>query len=203
MTKPDAIPPDWLDEARAGSPDALGRVLEAYREYLLAVAGRELNADLRPKGGASDLVQDTFLQAQRDFPQFAGSSPEELRAWLRGLLQHRLANFARQYRQTQKRGLEREVHLGQHGSAAAPVPARTPTPSQEVMALEREVAVQEALKRLPEDYRTAILLRYQEDLSFEEIGRRMRRTPEAARKLWWRAVERLQEEMDLSRDGPR
>jgi RNA polymerase sigma-70 factor (ECF subfamily) len=188
-----------LAAARAGSAEALGQVLQAYRAYLLAIADRELAADLKAKGGASDLVQETFLEAQRDFPRFAGGTPGEFQAWLRALLEHRLAKFARRYRQTQKRGLQREVALG-GDSSTGPDPglaASTPTPSQEVMAQEQARAVQRALERLPEDYRTVILLRYQEDLPFEEIGLRMGRTSEAARKLWWRAVERLQDEMEV------
>jgi RNA polymerase sigma-70 factor (ECF subfamily) len=199
MTLPADDPNAPLAAARAGSREALGQALEAYRDYLLAIADRELHADLRAKGGASDLVQDTFLEAQRDFARFRGSTEEELRGWLRALLQHRLANFARQYRQTQKRGLEREVALDACDPSAAGggVAAPTPTPSQEVMANEQAEAVRRCLERLPEDYRTVISLRYQEDLSFEEIGRRMQRSAEAARKLWWRAVERLQAEMEF------
>lgn len=188
-----------LAAARAGVPEALGQVLEAYRKYLLAIADRELDADLKAKGGASDLVQDAFLEAQQDFARFEGSTEDELRAWLRALLQHRLAKFARQYRQTQKRGIDREVSLDAGNSSASPgqtVAADTPTPSQEVMALEQAQAVQQTLQGLPEDYRTVITLRYQEDLSFEEIGQRMQRSAEAARKLWWRAIERLQDEME-------
>jgi RNA polymerase sigma-70 factor (ECF subfamily) len=199
MDAPHEGPHAWLDAARAGSPEALGQALEACRNYLLAIANRELHADLQAKGGASDIVQDTFLEAQKDFAKFTGSSPDELRAWLRALLQHRMANFVRHYRQTQKRGLERELPLDAGDSAASParaVAADGPTPSQEVVAREQAEAVERILQRLPEDYRTVIRLRYQEDLAFEEIGRRMQRTAEAARKLWWRAIERLQDEMD-------
>ena len=50
--------------------------------------------------------------------------------------------------------------------------------------------------RLPEDYRAILRLRYDDGLSFDDIAARMGRTPEAARKLWARAVARLQQEMD-------
>jgi RNA polymerase sigma-70 factor (ECF subfamily) len=70
----------YLPEARAGSPEALGRALEGCRLYLLALAERELDAGLRAKGGASDLVQETFLEAQRDFARFRGDSEAELLA---------------------------------------------------------------------------------------------------------------------------
>jgi hypothetical protein len=69
---------DLLAAARRGSREALGQSLEACRRYLLAIADRQLDQDLQAKGGASDLVQETFLEAQRDFGQFHGPSPDEL-----------------------------------------------------------------------------------------------------------------------------
>ena len=70
------------------------------------------------------------------------------------------------------------------------------SPSGQAMEREQDQALQAALGRLPEDYRQVITLRYQEQLPFEEIGRLLQRSPEAARKLWARAVERLHEELD-------
>jgi RNA polymerase sigma-70 factor (ECF subfamily) len=64
------------------------------------------------------------------------------------------------------------------------------------MEHEQDRALQAALGRLPEDYRRVITLRYEQQLSFEEIGQLLHRSPDAARKLWARAVERLQEELD-------
>jgi RNA polymerase sigma-70 factor (ECF subfamily) len=52
------------------------------------------------------------------------------------------------------------------------------------------------MSRLPEDYRRIILLRYQEGLTFEEIGKRLGRTENAVRKLWARAVERIREDLE-------
>src|SRR6516165_9646111 len=123
----------WLAQAQAGSREALGHALEACRSYLLLVADRELGSDLKAKGGASDLVQETFIEAQKDFARFQGKSDAELLAWLRCLLQHRLANFARRYRKTQKRGLGREVALpsgDSSSSGANNLPGDTLTPSR-------------------------------------------------------------------------
>jgi RNA polymerase sigma-70 factor (ECF subfamily) len=55
-----------------------------------------------------------------------------------------------------------------------------------------------ALDRLPEDYRQVLLLRHQEELPFEEIARVMGRSPNAVQKLWARAVERMQQELDIT-----
>src|SRR6516164_9512157 len=92
----------WLAEARAGDRHALGQALEACRRYLLLVAERQLDPYLRAKGGASDLVQETFLEAQCVFRAFAGTSEAELRAWLRRLLLNNLGHFPRRYRATGK-----------------------------------------------------------------------------------------------------
>jgi RNA polymerase sigma-70 factor (ECF subfamily) len=189
----------WLEEARRGSPEALGRLLEHYRQYLLLVANRKLDPALRVKGGASDLVQETFLEAQRDFPQFTGASELELRAWLRRLLLNNVGTFARSYRGTAKRAIGREVELSPDQSEARPVDrvaAAEPTPSRLAIAAEAAEAIKRAVACLPDDYRQVILLRYEQEQSFEDVGRIMGRSPEAVRKLWVRAIERLRREWD-------
>ena len=198
MSKPSQDAARWLAAARAGSKEALGEALEACRGYLLLVANHKLDADVQAKGGASDLVQETFLEAQRDFARFAGDSEEELLAWLRQMLLHNVLNFTRRYRAA-KRKVGREILLQTDSSAMAPVPGPTAlglSPSGQAMAHEQAEALEQALARLPKDYRQVILLRYQEEHTFEEIGRLMNRSANAARKLWLRAVERLQQEMD-------
>jgi RNA polymerase sigma-70 factor, ECF subfamily len=189
----------WLSAARAGSPEALGQALEACRGYLLLIARNELGIDLQAKAGASDLVQQTFLEAQCDFGRFHGDSAAELRAWLRRLLLNNLATFARDYRATAKRAVGREVALPspeRSGTGAVDPSAGEPSPSTVAMAHEEAAAVRRLLERLPEDYRLALLLRHLEELPFEEIGRRLNRSANAARKLWARAVEMLQQQWE-------
>src|SRR5262245_47484686 len=190
-----------LAVARRGSTDALGEVLESCRGYLLAIAQRQLDSDLQAKGGASDLVQETFLKAQRHFDRFEGSSDGELRAWLRQLLLNNLADFTRHYRQADKRQVSREVVLrpGSESDAGGVEPlAAQSSPSGQAMGREQSEAVNAALARLPPDYQQVLRLRYEEESSFDEIGQALGRTANAARKLWARAIERLQEEMGNS-----
>jgi len=186
-----------IRDARAGSNAAMGELLQACRAYLLGIAERELDPALRAKGGASDLVQETFLEAQRDFPRFDGSTEAELLAWLRKMLLNNLANFARHYRGTNKRLIDREQFLDPHASeaVATPVPADSPTPSVQAIAAEDTQALEEAMQRLPDDYREVLTLRYLEGYSFEEIANRMGRTNNAVRHLFLRAVEKLQDEV--------
>jgi RNA polymerase sigma-70 factor (ECF subfamily) len=140
------------------------------------------------------------MEAQQDFARFQGDSDGEMLGWLRQVLLNNLANFRRHYRGTKKRQAAREVGLHSGSSSGAReggLQSETPTPSVEAMMGEQSAVLTNALARLPDDYRRALLLRYQEDRSFEEIGNLMQRSPNAARKLWLRAVERLQKEMDV------
>ena len=188
----------WLPAAQAGSPEALGQVLEACRAYLLLIAQQELEPALQAKGGASDLVQQTFLEAHRDFAQFHGNSHDALLAWMRRLLLTNLANFRRDYRRL-KRRVSREVGLPDGDSSRQEmggIPGDTPTPSVETMRNEQTEGIEQALRRLPEDYRQVVQLRYREERSFEEIAALMQRSQNAVRKLWARAIERLQQELE-------
>jgi RNA polymerase sigma-70 factor (ECF subfamily) len=195
---------DLLSTARTGSPEALGRALEACRGYLLLIAEQELDADLRAKGGASDLVQETFLKAHRHFNRFQGCSEEELRAWLRRVLLNNLADFRALYREAAKRQISRETPLGSNGSSAGSaqsLAANTLTPSRDAIQREQAKTLDEILDQLPEDYRQVLHLRHREECSFAEIAQRMNRTANAARKLWARAVERFQQEWETQHAG--
>jgi RNA polymerase sigma-70 factor (ECF subfamily) len=186
-----------LAEARAGSDDALGQALEACRAYLLLIAEEEIDPELRAKGGASDLVQNTFVDAVQDFAHFHGQTSDEWRAWLRHLLRNNIVDFTRRYREARKRSAGREVAMGHPGDPARHLAGDDTPPGDRAIAGEQAEALRAALSRLPDDYRQVILLRYQEQLSFEEIGKRLERTPNAARMLWQRAFERVKKEMGM------
>jgi RNA polymerase sigma-70 factor (ECF subfamily) len=187
-----------LTNARAGEAIALGEALEACRTYLLHVAEHELDAQLRAKGGASDIVQQTFMEAQQDFSRFSGTTEAELLAWLRRMLLNNISNFRRTYVQTAKRSSKKEVPLASGDSNAQErswLADGMPTPSREMMVDEQEDALYAALDRLPEDYAQVLRLRYVEGLPFEQVAQKMNRSANAVRKLWARAIEKLQEEM--------
>jgi RNA polymerase sigma-70 factor (ECF subfamily) len=175
-----------FQEARNGSAEALGSLLEACRPYLLLVAHEHLQPDVQSKVGPSDLVQETFLKAQQHFERFQGETEEELLAWLRRILFNNLLNSVRLYTDTDKRRIDREVELALKDSID---PA--PSPGSDLIAREQAGEVRQAVERLAGDYRRVVLWRNWERLPFEEIGRRLGRSAEAARKLWARAVDEL------------
>lgn len=177
-----------IEEARNGSSSALGQVLETCRNYLLLTANQELEAAIQAKVAPSDVVQKTYLEACRDFDQFRGHTEGELLAWLRGILRHKLANVRRDFRQTDKRRLDRERPIDNLEFSNSRL-----TPGAALVAKEQREIVVRAMEQLPEHYRVVLQLRQQENRSFAEIGTRIGKSPEAARKIWARAVEHLKE----------
>jgi RNA polymerase sigma-70 factor (ECF subfamily) len=123
----------------------------------------------------------------------------ELRAWLRRILECRLANSRRHFLEAEKRAAAREVPLaalpaGSRRDTGGPV-CPSPSPSGHALRNELSQAMERALDRLPEHYRHAVVWRHQDRLSFEQIGQRMGCSPEAARKLWYRALGQLRREL--------
>jgi RNA polymerase sigma-70 factor (ECF subfamily) len=179
-----------LRDARAGNADALGRLLEGCRNYLLMVANRELSPVVQGKLGPSDLVQETLGKALEDFGRFQGGSEDELLAWLRCILRNRLRNAVRHHLARQA---NREVSLSDKSvdGPAHRLSARTGPPDEQALARERLALLELALAALPEHYRQIIHWRQNERLSFAEIGQRLDRSENAARKLWTRALDEL------------
>src|SRR5450755_753125 len=102
---------DLLRDARAGHDEARGRLLDGYRNYLILLARLQLSRTLRGKADPSDLVQETFLRAHRDFAQFRGATEVELLGWLRRILATTAANFVRHYLGTRRRDVRLEQQM--------------------------------------------------------------------------------------------
>ncbi|MEZ6134265.1 MAG: hypothetical protein R3C53_05070 [Pirellulaceae bacterium] len=65
-----------IRQARNGDQAAMGQLVETYRNYLLLIANRNLGADLQAKVGASDVVQQSMLNAQQHIDQFVGEDEQ-------------------------------------------------------------------------------------------------------------------------------
>lgn len=188
---------DLIVAARRGRPDALGRIFEAARAMLMELAERELPPALRAKLGASDLVQETAADMQRDFGAFAGTTPEECFAWLRAILKHNVVDVVRCYQQSQKRDVGREASLTSRSTArhANKRLLSDRVPADSAIRREEAAAIEAAIERLPEEYRRVLRLRYWLGMSFADMAAELDRSPNTARTIWFRAVGQLQVEL--------
>ena len=154
---------------------------------------------LKAKGNASDLVQETFLMAQRGVERFRGRTASEWRHWLRSILIRNMAQERRRFAATAKRQVQREVAVPDEMQLE--YAGYVETPSRNLALRELEAALIEGLQRLPAHYREVVTWHQREGLSFEEIGLRCGISAEAARKLWTRALARLRKELGPAHDS--
>ncbi len=183
----------WIVEARGGSRAALEQLLKSCIPYLLAVAKRELCAELRPRLDPVDVVQNTLLKAWQNFTQFRGETEMDCFAWLRQILRNNLANERREHIQSAMRSIQREVRFVK----AAAIPRSEDTGRESVSTarrthlLARQEALEIAMRQLPGHYREVLHLHTQEEMTFAQVGELLHCSAEAARKLWKRAAQKL------------
>src|SRR6187399_3283785 len=151
-------PEDLLQLAKSGSEAARGPLLERYRPYLSLLSRLQIGSRLRGKVDPADLVQETFLNAHRDFEQFRGRSEGEFLHWLRRILAANLARTLRTYLGTRSRDvrLERDLVVELDKSSLVldrGLMADGSSPSQAASRREQAVVLADALGRLPENYR--------------------------------------------------
>ncbi len=194
---------ELLIASKRGDLESLGRLLEQYRGYLLMLAHRYLSERLRRRVDPADIVQLTYLEAQRDLPSFRGETPAEFTGWLRGMLKNNVATAVTRHISTKKRSLNREVN------AAAPqdkdsganwigqLPGSTTSPSGVAIRAEAALALVEALHQLPETQAEAIRLRYMEGLPLGEIVDRMGKSDTAVAGLLKRGLKKLRFIIDV------
>ena len=198
----------WLlERARAGGVSELGNLLNLYGNYLKLLAQSQLDRRLTRRVSPSDLVQDTMLEAHRDFGQFRGNTIGELVAWLRKILVNNLIHASEKHFGAEKRDIRREMSLQQacgaversHSQFELFVEDRVGSPSSEVCRIERMRLLADAIAQLPKDQRCVVVLRHMDKLQFSEIAKEIDRSSGACRMLWMRAMDSLREV--LTRQG--
>jgi RNA polymerase sigma-70 factor (ECF subfamily) len=188
-----------LEQARQGDREALGRLLQAQRAALHRQAERRLDRRIAVRVDASDIIQQTFLEAHRSFPQFAGQDARQLIAWLETILDHKVAGAIRDHALLQKRNVhqDRSMDDSHRGMAALKqkLDAGLSTPSQKAMRGEQEQLLMQALSALPDDQREAVRLRHLEGWALADIARQMGRSPAATAGLIKRGMQALRRQL--------
>jgi RNA polymerase sigma-70 factor (ECF subfamily) len=189
-----------IRQAHNADREAIGELLEQYRDHLRAVARRRLGSLLNQRMEVSDVVQQTLIEAHQNFRQIAGAEHCELQAWLRRILQCNIANAIRDHLYTKKRALKRERSIGvdsQGGDGRAEtIAGKTVTPSIEASRIEQSLLLLDQLDQLPADQAAAVRMRYMECRSITEIANELERSKTAAAGLVKRGMEKLREKMN-------
>ncbi|QDV11163.1 ECF RNA polymerase sigma factor SigE [Rosistilla oblonga] len=177
-----------MQDVRSGDPAALDELLALTGHYLNEASARyPLPANIRSKLSDSDLVQNTLLEIAQDLAKFRGTNQAAFLDWAQRTLRNNFVDARRKFHDAERRDVRREVEL------ESGLFHREGSPSRIVKRAERDEQLEQAIAALPDRARKVIELRNIKGMSWEAVGDRLDVSADAARKLWTRAVKRLQE----------
>ena len=152
--------------------EALGH-LDALYNFAMYLSKRPADAE--------DLVQETYLRAFRFSHRFQPGT--HLRAWLFQILRNTFLTFYRVR--------EREAPVAEDGVPEWDPPMFHDAPEEDGPAMDAHTDLERAMRRLPEDFRTVLLLAEVEGLPLEEVARVMACPVGTVKSRIFRAKERL------------
>jgi len=166
-----------IQQIKDGSMEAFDAL---YHRYLPSVYKRVKY--VVPENDIEDVTQEVFIAVIQSLRTFRGDS--QFGTWLRTLTNHKVAEYYR------KRNRKQEPLLAPLSEAAGKLEGGAPK------AMEERIFLQRSLLKLPENYREVILLRFAEDLQFNEIAELMGQNLEAVKSLFRRAIAALRNQLD-------
>jgi RNA polymerase sigma-70 factor (ECF subfamily) len=172
-----------------GNTDAYGRLVDHYQGAVYATAYYYVGR----YGAAEDVAQDAFFEAYRHLKRL--NDPNKFGPWLREITTRTAANWLRKHRK----------RLG----AETPLPYKRPIaiedhrqgPGSNAERVEMFDEVHRAIEALPERYRLPIVLRYLQELSYEEISEFTGESKDEVRGILQHAVRKLRESLGSSGDS--
>ena len=198
---------DLIEAAAGGNQEALADLLEHYRPRLLRMIELRMDARLRRRVDAGDILQDAFVDAAARLSAYCSDASVDVYIWLRGLVRDRLIDQYRHHVGAQKRSAGRELSgmLMQTESSslaiAEALAQQMTSPSGAVARVELRNSVQAAVAGLDHADREILLLRNYEQLSLDQAAQSLGISKSGANKRHLRALralkKRLQETTDL------
>jgi RNA polymerase sigma-70 factor (ECF subfamily) len=196
---PEAI--DLIHAAIGGDGEAFEAVVDHYAGRLRWLIRLRLDAALRARVSADDVLQEAMLVASKRIGRLSIESEAAFWTWLCRVVEQRLTDMRRRHLQAAKRDARREQVRRASPDRSRPaglehlLSAHAASPSQRLRTAEQREILQSALTALPDSFREVIVLRILEGLSVQETARIMGRSPGAVSVLLTKAVKRLRDRL--------
>jgi RNA polymerase sigma-70 factor (ECF subfamily) len=167
---------ELLARARRGDPAARQQLLHEHRERLRRMVGVRLDRRLSPRIDASDVVQEALAEADRELDGYLRHPEMPFYPWLRRFAWDRLLKLHRFHVKARRRSVEREAGeiLPLPDESAVDLVDRIAgsgtSPSRRLIREELRTNVRRGLDAMAAPDREVLVLRYLEQLSFEEVS---------------------------------
>jgi len=191
-----------LTKAKDGEDDAMHDLLERHRRSLRQMIALRMDRALAARLDASDIIQDTLVEANRRFRDYLGNPQLPFHLWLRQIAQDRLIDAHRRHRVAQKRSVDREQSLSPPPFAeksawdlAAQLKDPQLTPAAATIRKEFQSRFFATLQNLSEEDREIVLMRHFEHLGNGEVALALGISAPAAGMRYLRALRKLKEQL--------
>ena len=175
-----------LDGLRAGQAWAFEQLVRESSTHLLAVARRFA----RTEEDAQDIVQTAYLNALRSLARFEGHA--KLSTWLHRIVVNTALMKLRSQTRKPEESIETLLPAFQPDGHHVEQFSEWGRPADELLEQqETRATVRACIRRLPENYRTVLLLRDIEELSTGEVAELLNITPAAVKTRLHRARQAL------------
>ena len=205
----DNVSDQLLSRAAAGDGPALAELFERFRPRLLRMVELRMDARIKARFDAADVVQEAFVDVARRLPTYATKSDIPFFLWLRIVTGDRLGKFHRLHLGAEKRAAYREV-TASAGGQQIPDVSSAYLASQlagQFTSVDRPIKREEArgklhlaLNSMNRDDRELIAMRHFEELSTAEIAAILGMTQSGVRKRYRLAIQRLSAAVGSSSD---
>ena len=180
----------------------LNELLTENRNRLHRMVHLRMDRRLQGRIDASDVIQESFLEATERLNEYRQNPKMPPFLWLRFITAQRLARIHREHLGVQARDPRREISLcngatpeATSAALAAQLVGHVTSPSGNAVKAEMKLQLQEALNTLGENDREIIALKHSEQLSSREIAVVLEITESTARKRYIRALHKLRKIM--------
>ncbi len=181
-----------IERIKRGDREAFTPLFEKYRPRLAVLIHYRLGHQLRTEVEVDDILQETLLEAFKEFDKFGYRGPGSFFRWLSLIAEHVIIDEARFQGRDRRRATE-IVSFRSESNPGGPEPVDTMTPSRLFAQNEGVQLLLRRLDALPEHYREVILLSKINGLTTREVAEKLGRTPEATALLLHRAIKQFRQ----------
>ncbi|MCE2753160.1 MAG: sigma-70 family RNA polymerase sigma factor [Pirellula sp.] len=168
-----------------------------YKPLLKAIVSRKIDKELGGKADASDVLQDALSAAQANIEQMATKTPREFRGYLRRVLMTKIQDLKRRFLKSQKRDVHRELNAEDISSDEfRQIADNDGSPLDLLIDEEHFRRVMQAIGDLPPEIQKVLAWRFEQDMTYEEIGKKLGRTKDDVRMLMQRCIARLKQRFE-------
>lgn len=180
---------DIILSYKNGDEEAFKKLINRYTSPLYNFTAR-----IAGKNDASDIVQEIFIKVWKNIHRF-DEQKASFKTWIFTIGRNTITDFLRKKKNLLFSDMGKEENEDMN-SFADNIPASDLLPDAAMQKLQNTEFLNKILERLPPNYQEVLTLHYQEEMTFEEIGKILKKPLNTVKSQHRRAIIELRKMLD-------